>query len=102
VTTPHPTPTKRTLQRDRILRLAHLHGERGFTRRDAAMLAHCYELASRVMELEAEGCTFTRTRERGKNTFGDPVRFTRYHLVSAPPAILERAGIRTPAEGSVP
>ena len=87
---------KRTLQRDRILRLAMLNGADGFTRRDAAMLAHCYELSTRVIELEGEGCRFTRARETGKNTFGDPVRWVRYRIEHAPPHLRERAGVPRP------
>lgn len=92
MSTPTP-PRPHVLQRDRILRLAHVNSDTGFTRREAAMTVGCYELASRIGELEAEGVVFEREREVTQNAFGDPVRYTRYRLKSAPTHVLHRAGI---------
>jgi len=92
VTTPTPKRTP-VPQRYRILRLAHLNGPGGFTRRDAALTVGCYELATRIMELEAEGVRFDRKRESDRNSFGDPVRFVRYALAHAPTDVLNRAGV---------
>jgi hypothetical protein len=85
--------TSPTLQRHRVLRLAATMGRDGFTRRDVAVMVGCYELASRVGELEAEGVTFSRERESGMNMFGDNVRFTRYRLIDAPQEVLAIAGV---------
>ena len=85
------------LQRHRILQFAAFRGSEGFTRADAAYYVGCYELASRIGELEARGATFKRERETGLNMFGDPVRFMRYRLTSAPRNLIADANL-DPAE----
>lgn len=67
-------------QGDRVLQLAHQRGQTGFTRYDAVFSISCFELSSRIGELEAKGWTFNRKRESSKNQFGDKVRYTRYSL----------------------
>lgn len=85
---PPQSAMKRPLQRHRVLQYAIARGAEGFTRRDAAYYVGCYELASRIGELEAEGVTFKRASESGRNMWGDPVRWTRYEYVSAPREVL--------------
>lgn len=82
--------TRRT-QRDRVFQLMYERGENGITRQDAALEVGCYELASRIGELEAEGAVIHRSHGTGTNRYGDPVRFTRYTLIQAPVTLAERA-----------
>lgn len=69
----------KTTQRQRVLQYCLQHGS--ITRLQAAEDIGCFELASRIGELEAEGHRFERNRCQSKNRYGDTVRFTRYILV---------------------
>lgn len=85
------TKTKKPMpQRYRVLLLAAETNIRGFTRADAARDAGCYELASRIGELEAEGVRFARSRERTKTRYGGATTVTRYRLLSAPKNVVEK------------
>lgn len=86
--TMHRPTRERILQRHRILQLAIERGDEGFTRRDAAYDVGCYELASRIGELEAEGVTFKRAPESARNRWGDMVSYVRYRYAGAPLAVL--------------
>ena len=79
---------KRVPQRYRVLQLALQRGQDGFTRGHAAYEVGCYELASRIGELEAEGVEFHREPESGKNRFGDPTHWVRYRVRYCPPVLL--------------
>ena len=81
----------RRLQRDRVFQLMYERGENGITRQDAAAEIGCFELASRIGELEAEGAVVHRSKGTGQNRYGDPVRYTRYVLMAAPSPLAERA-----------
>lgn len=87
--------TGKMLQRHRVLALAHDRAQvgEGFTRMDSAWVIGCFELASRIGELEAEGCHFDRENIRVQNRYGDLVRATRYTLTHAPIDVLQAAGI---------
>lgn len=75
-------------QKDRIVRL----GLRApFTRMDAVREAGVFELASRIGELEAEGCTFHRKRVTVLTRYGGPTSVTEYTMFYAPSAVVERA-----------
>jgi hypothetical protein len=76
--------TKTARQRDRILYLLIQQGAAGVTRQDAAQIVGCFELASRIGELEADGCRIERRRFTATNRFGDRVHGTRYVLASVP------------------
>ena len=76
--------TKPLQQRYRILRLAVERQSEGFTRADAAIEVGCYELASRIGELEAEGVVFKKQNERVTTRYGGRTTVTRYTLVDAP------------------
>lgn len=65
-------------QRDRVLQYIRETGS--ITRNDAAVQLGCHELSSRIGELEARGFRFTKTKEKGKNRYGDPTHWTRYRL----------------------
>ena len=81
---------RHTPQRYRVLRLA--LGTPDFTRRDAAYHVGCFELASRIGELEAEGARFARDRRVIPDRYGRPSRVTAYRLTHCPPALGARAG----------
>jgi hypothetical protein len=76
--------TKRVPQRYRVLRLAMDRAGHGFTRLDAATEVGCYELASRIGELEAEGVVFHRARFVAPNRYGDITQGVRYTFLSCP------------------
>lgn len=86
----------RVKQRYRVLALAHSQGAAGINRALAATEIGCYELASRIGELEAEGVAFQRTSVTSTNVFGDPVHYTRYVLTYVPPALVDEYGLRAP------
>lgn len=65
-------------QRERVLMYIQDFG--CITRRMAAMDLGCYELSSRIGELEAEGYKFKKTRCSGKNRYGDKIHWVRYEL----------------------
>lgn len=90
----------RVPQRYRILHLAHDRAKHGdaITRRDAAWIVGCFELASRIGELEDEGCRFQRTRISDRNQYGDPIHVTAYQLKHAPRPTLRAAGLPAPPE----
>ena len=75
------------LQRYRVLQLAIQRKGLGFSRWDAANEVGCFELASRIGELEAEGVEFTRRRYTALNRYGDRVRGVTYDLHYCPPVI---------------
>lgn len=68
----------RVTQKDRVLQ--YIKENKSITRLKAANDIGCFELASRIGELEADGFKFVRTRRKGKNRFGDPVHWTEYSL----------------------
>ena len=70
---------KKITQRQRVLDYVKKH--RSITRREAAIEIGCFELASRIGELEAEGHKFERERVTTKNRYGDKIPITRYTLV---------------------
>lgn len=84
------TKKKPMPQRYRVLLLAADTVHDGFTRADAAKEAGCYELASRIGELEAEGVVFGRTRERVQTRYGGNTTVVRYRLRTVPKAVVER------------
>lgn len=91
-------PRKNTVpQRYRVLQYARHVGTKGFTRLDIATEVGCYELASRIGELEAEGVTFTRERFTGQNRYGDRVPVMRYRLLYLPINVLETLRTRLQA-----
>lgn len=77
-------------QRYRVLQLA-LAWPEGFTRWEAAMEVGCFELASRIGELEAEGVRFDRRAVTDRNRYGDRVRMTVYTLTDCPPVLRAHA-----------
>jgi hypothetical protein len=81
----------RVPQRYRILHMA-LHSPSGFTRSDAAIVVGCYELASRIGELEAEGVTFQKVRYSSRNRYGDRVSYMVYTLDECPTELRRKAG----------
>lgn len=64
----------------------------GFTRRDAAIVVGCYELASRIGELEKEGAEFEKVRHMERNRYGDPTHYMVYRLRHCPPELRRKAG----------
>jgi hypothetical protein len=84
--------SKRIPQRYRILNMAINSGPSGFTRSDAAIVVGCYELASRIGELEAEGVEFEKVRMSARNRYGDPVRYVNYRLRYCPLEVARKAG----------
>jgi hypothetical protein len=66
-------------QRQRVLQYCKEH--KNITRLKAATEIGCFELASRILELEAEGHKFDRKMAKGKNRYGDTVRWMVYTLV---------------------
>lgn len=72
--------SKHMRQSDRVLQYLLWHGS--MTRLDAAREIGCFELASRIGELEARGVKITRRREKSKNRFGDTVQYVRYALTT--------------------
>lgn len=85
-------------QRYRVLQLALERLGRGFTRWDAANDVACFELASRIGELEAEGVEFNRETEAIRNRYGDTVRHMRYDLAYAPPSLVAHVTLRKEQE----
>ena len=79
----------RPTQRLRVLQLALQRGNDGFTRWDAATEVGCFELASRIGELEAEGVTFHRHKHTARNRWGDKITVMTYRLTHAPQPILD-------------
>jgi hypothetical protein len=65
-------------QKDRVL--AYVKDNGSITRLQAANDIGCFELASRIGELEAEGLEFVRERLSGRNRYGDKVHWTKYSL----------------------
>lgn len=65
-------------QRDRVLQYIKNFGS--ITRLQAANDLGCFELASRIGELEDMGYKFERTTMKSKNRYGDKVHFTKYTL----------------------
>ena len=65
-------------QRERVLNYITAYGS--ITRLDAANAIGCFELASRIGELESEGHRFNRQTECSRNRYGDKVHYTRYTL----------------------
>ena len=55
----------RITQKDRVLQYIKKHGS--ITRLKAANDIGCFELASRIGELEDDGFKFVRTRRKGNN-----------------------------------
>lgn len=69
-------------QRDQVLRYLLYHGS--ITRLEAAMRLGCYELASRIGELEAEGVRIKRRRRKYRNDYGYIITHTQYSLDTTP------------------
>lgn len=85
-----PTPVApRWTQRLAVLALGMSCRADGFTRRDAAYHAGCYELASRIGELEAEGVTLFRTRITVPTIYDSHTSVTQYVIDSVPPHLLD-------------
>lgn len=84
--------SKRIPQRYRILNMAINSGMSGFTRWDAAFTVGCFELASRIGELESEGVTFDRITHTDKNRYGDSVQVMTYRLRYCPLEVARKAG----------
>lgn len=82
------TDRKPVPQRYRVLQYIAEMGS--ITRLSAANHVGCFELASRIGELEAEGCVFLRYRNVTKNRYGDTVRFMRYQIDTAPAELLAK------------
>ena len=66
-------------QRQRVLQYLQQH--QSISRLEAATEIGCFELASRIGELEAEGHKFERKNKSGRNRFGDSVWWTEYSLI---------------------
>ena len=94
------TPSERPTQRERVLLLAADRQYAGFTRLDAVQFVGCFELASRIGELEADGCTFARQTETVATRYGALTHATRYRLTYAPPSLVAHARARVAAERS--
>lgn len=47
---------------------------------DAIREFGCLRLAARIADLERNGWVIRHDREHGKNRYGKPVRYARYHL----------------------
>ena len=52
----------------------------GITSKEAADYLGCMRLAARIADLEKEGYSFMKTKEKAKNRFGKKVFFTKYSL----------------------
>lgn len=78
--------SKAMRQSDRVLR--YLIDTNHITRLDAAREIGCFELASRIGELEARGVHFKREKVHSRNRYGDRTRFIRYHLAYVPLNVL--------------
>lgn len=76
--------TKRITQAQMVLELLK---ERPITRTDAVVELGCFELSSRIGELERAGHIIHHEKKVGVNRFGAPVHFVRYSLAS----VAERA-----------
>lgn len=72
-------PHKKVTQRDRVLQFIKEYGF--ITRLLAATQVGCYELSSRIGELEADGYKFSRTTKTNLNRYGDKIHYTEYRLV---------------------
>lgn len=96
--TPKDARTKRPMQRDRVLQLLDKR-KLGVSRIDAVRDIGTFELASRIGELEALGCTIERARFTGRNRFGDPVRGVLYILRHVPADVLADAKARVANAG---
>lgn len=83
---------KRISQKFRILHMA-ANSPTGFTRSDAAIEVGCYELASRIGELEAEGVEFEKVRMSSRNRYGDPTHYVVYRLRYCPTELARKAGV---------
>lgn len=71
-------PMSKVTQKDRVLQYIKENGS--ITRLGAAEFLGCFELSSRIGELEAQGYKFNRETVRSVNRYGAKVRFTKYTL----------------------
>jgi hypothetical protein len=69
-----------------------LNSPNGFTRSDAAIVIGCYELSSRIGELEKEGVEFQKIVHSARNRYGDPVHYTVYSLLHCPTELRRKIG----------
>jgi hypothetical protein len=83
-----PLKRKHVPQRYRVLQMALVRGDAGFTRWDAARDVGCFELASRLGELRSEGVVFTRDTSTARNRFQDTVRVMTYRVKHIPNALI--------------
>lgn len=70
--------SKKITQRQRVLQYIKEHGS--ITRMKAAQMIGCFELASRIGELEAEGYKFKRSIVKSLNRYGDKIHYMKYEL----------------------
>ena len=65
-------------QNERILQ--HLKEFGSITSLEAMNWYGCYRLASRIADLKKDGVNIERRMVKGKNKYGEPVRFAEYRL----------------------
>ena len=69
-------------QRERVLQYMEQYGS--ITRLQAAMDLGCFELASRIGELEDMSYRFNKETVTSKNRYGDTVHYKKYSIFSRP------------------
>lgn len=67
-------------QRERILNYMDENGS--ITAFEAVLYLGVLQLSARIVELEKMGFRFTKTPEKSKNRYGDPVNYIRYGRAS--------------------
>ncbi len=67
-------------QQERVLDYIAENGS--ITAFEAVLYLGILQLSARICELEKKGFTFTKTPEKSKNRYGDPVNYIRYGRAS--------------------
>lgn len=70
---------KRPNQRTRIVEYMRKNGS--ITRLESCTQLFIFELASRIVELEARGWVFDKSWETAKNSYGETKTFVRYRIL---------------------
>lgn len=69
----------RVSQCDRVLEYMQTHN--GITDNDARDFLHLNRLSGRIYDLKKRGYMIGKHWEKGKNVYGDLIRYARYYLV---------------------
>ena len=87
MSTQEEASVKASTQKERLLTYAQWQGQIGFTRFDALAECGIFELASRIGELEREGHSFERSKQRVGTRYGGFVTVTRYAYKHGEPEV---------------